>query len=179
MKPPNFRPASCPPPPPRHSGTTDLKGTLESEHGESTKLTIPAAPPLQFGGVVAKVGDLRAEARVRVTPKLPFVADFTKVPDGRTPAGWVNTQGKFSMVKFDGKPVLMKRNDNPNILVARTESYIAAPNLADYTIQSDVYGTKVKTDMPDIGVGNCRYQLQLIGNLQILKLHTWTPNPAW
>jgi hypothetical protein len=77
------------------------------------------------------------------------------------------------MVKFDGKPVLMKRHDNPNILVARTESFIAAPNLTDYTIQSDVYGTKVKTDMPDAGVGNCRYQLELVGNDQILKLHTW------
>src|SRR5262249_6099415 len=127
----------------------------------------------QFGNVVAKVGDLKAEARVRVTPKLPFIADFSKVPDGRTPAGWVNTQGKFATVKFGDKPVLMKRNDNPNILVARTEAYIAAPNLSDYTIQSDVYGTKVRTDMPDVGIGNCRYQLELAGNDQTLKLHTW------
>jgi hypothetical protein len=104
---------------------------------------------------------------------LPFIADFSKVPEGRTPAGWVNTQGKFAIVQFEGKPVLKKRNDNPNILVARTEAYIAAPNLADYTVESDVYGTKVSSDMPDVGVGNCRYQLELVGNDQILKLHTW------
>jgi outer membrane protein assembly factor BamB len=175
MKPPVYPPgiAAPPPPAPGTAGPPDLKGTLESEHGESTKLAIPAAPPLQFGDVIAKVGDLKAEARVRVTPRLPFVADFSKVPEGRTPAGWVNAQGKFAMVKFDGKPVLMKRNDNANILVARAEAYIGAPNLTDYTIQSDVYGTKVKTDMPDIAVGNCRYSLELVGNDQIVKLHTW------
>jgi hypothetical protein len=77
------------------------------------------------------------------------------------------------MAKSDGKPVLMKRNDNPNILVARAESYIGAPNLSDYTIESDVYGNKVKTDMPDLGIGNCRYQLELVGNEQVLRLHTW------
>jgi outer membrane protein assembly factor BamB len=176
MKPPAYpvgMPAP-PPPPPGTAGPPDLKGELSEKNGAATKLTVVGpAPPLQFGEVVAKVGDLKASARVRVTPKLPFTADFSKVPEGRTPAGWVNAPGKFAVVKFQDKPVFMKKNDNPNSLVANAETYIGAPSLSDYTIEADVYGTQVRSDMPDVAVGNCRYHLELVGNEQILKLHTW------
>ncbi len=114
----------APPAAPGAKGPPDLKGNVEPADGMETKLTIPPLPPLQFGVLDAKVGDLKGYARIRVAPKLPFVADFTKVPLGRTPAGWVNTQGKYSMIDFKGKPVLMKRNDNPNPLVARVNAYI-------------------------------------------------------
>jgi outer membrane protein assembly factor BamB len=163
-----------PPPAPGAKGPPDLKGKVEPANGAETKLTVAGpTPPLQFGGVNATLGELKAHARIRVSPKLPFVADFTKVPLGRTPAGWVNTQGKYSMIDFQGKPVLMKRNDNPNPLVARVNAYIGASNLSDYTIQSDVYGTKVRTDLPDMGVGANRYTLMLIGNSQELRVGDW------
>ena len=169
-------PVDGPPPPPATPGAKgppDLKGKLDSESGVETKLTVAEAPPLQFGVVDAKLGDVKGHARIRVAPKLPFVADFSKVPLGRTPAGWVNTQGKYSMISFGGRNVLMKRNDNPNPLVARVNAYIGAPNLTDYTIESDVYGTKVKTDLPDMGVGTCRYTLMLLGNDQKLRVVDW------
>jgi outer membrane protein assembly factor BamB len=162
-----------PPPAPGAKGPPDLKGKVEPANGVETKLAIAEPPPLQFGVLDAKLGDLKGYARVRVAPKLPFVADFSKVPLGRTPAGWVNAQGKYSMIEFKGRNVLMKRNDNPNPLVARVNAYIGAPNLSDYTIESDVYGTQLRTDLPDMGVGANRYTLMMLGNTQELRVDDW------
>ncbi len=177
MHPPVYPPGITPPPP-LPGSPPDLKGKLSAENGEETKLTIAGpAPPLQFGTVEATLGDLKVHCRVRVAPKLPFVADFSKVPLGRTPAAWVNTQGKYSVVPMPGaadkRPVLAKRNNNSNILVARSNAYIGAPTLSDYTIEADLYGTQVKTNLPDMGVGNCRYELTMAGNNQKLRLLSW------
>ena len=182
MHPPVYPPGITPPPPPPPGtpGPPELKGALSAESGEETKLTIAGpAPPLQFGTVEASLGDLKAHCRVRVAPKLPFTADFSKVPLGRTPAAWVNTQGKFAVVSAPkglntDRPVLMKRNNQPNILVARANAYIGAPNLSDYTIEVDEYGTKVKNDLPDMGCGNSRYELILFGNDQKLRVTSWS-----
>ena len=44
-----------------------------------------------------------------MAPELPYKADFSKVPEGRTPGGWVNTQGKFGVEKLpDGSFALKK-----------------------------------------------------------------------
>ncbi len=177
MHPPVF-PPGIPPPPPLPGKPPLLKGTLSADSGEETKLTIAGpAPPLQFGTVEATLGDLKTHVRVRVAPKLPFTADFSKVPLGRTPAAWINTQGKYSVIAGPAgvadHPIFSKRNNNPNILVARANAYIAAPTLSDYTIEVDEFGTKVKTDMPDMGCGNCRYELQLAGNDQKLRIVSW------
>jgi outer membrane protein assembly factor BamB len=180
MKAPVYPPGIVPPPAPPAGtpGPPNLKGALSEPNGTATKLTVASpAPPLQFGIVEASLGDLKAYCRVRVAPKLPFVADFSKVPLGRTPAAWVNTQGKFSVVNVPAladHPILAKRNNNPNPLVARANAYIGVPTLSDYTIEADLYGTKVMTDMPDMGVGNSRYELMLVGNAQKLRLLSWT-----
>ncbi len=164
-------PAKGPPPP-------VLQGTLGAMSGKSTTFTVAKERPVQFGRVVAKVGDLTGFARVRVAPALPFTADFTKVREGRAPAGWVNTAGKFSVVKLPtGETVLRKRNDNPSPLVARAHAYIGLPDQTDYTIESDVYGTKVRSDLPDIGIEANRYTLFLGGNIQQLRLYSWDALP--
>jgi outer membrane protein assembly factor BamB len=151
-----------------------LAGKLSATSGKAVKLTVASAPNGQFGGVTAKMGGLTAYARVRVAPVLPYTMDFARVPVGRTPAGWVNTAGKFAVVEKDGRHVLRKRNDNASPLVARANAYISSPDLTDYTVESDVMGTKVRDkDMPDIGISACRYTLLLVGNDQELRLNTW------
>lgn len=151
-----------------------LAGKLSETKGKATTLTAGKMPPAQFGQVVAKVGKLTGEARVRVVPVLPYVMDFEKVPVGRTPGAWVNTSGKFAVVKGpDGSFALRKRNDSPNPLVARANAYIGSPDLKDYTIQADVYSNKVRGNMADMGIGASRYTLLLVGNDQILRLNTW------
>jgi hypothetical protein len=58
--------------------------------------------------------------------------------------------------------------------VARVNAYIGHPSEKDYTVEAEIYGTRVRgKDMPDVGVGACRYSLLLIGNDQEVRLVTW------
>ena len=56
---------------------------------EATRLTVNTpkekAPPAQFGRVVAKLGKLTGEVRVRVVPTLPYKPNFANIPEKRTP----------------------------------------------------------------------------------------------
>jgi outer membrane protein assembly factor BamB len=167
------------PPPPKVKPTPPpaLKGKLSAMSGVSTKLTVGGNPPAQFGRVVAKMGGLTAYARVRVAPMMPYTMDFAKVPLGRTPAAWVNCQGKFAVVKMkDGTLALSKRNNHPSPIVYRTHAYIGLPSATGYTIEADVQGGKL-VEMPDIGVEANRYSLVLNGNAQSLRLVSWDALP--
>jgi outer membrane protein assembly factor BamB len=160
--------------PPKKGPPKPLAGELSAAKGATTKLTAAKAPAGQFGRVLAKFGGLTASVRVRVAPVLPYVLDLEDVPLGGIPGGWVNTQGKFSVIRLpDGTLVLSKRNDAPSPLVARANAYIGMPDLTGYTIESDVFGTKVRTDLPDMGIGANRYQFLMAGNDQELRLVSW------
>jgi len=162
-----------PVPPGAKQGPPALKGKLADD-----KLTVDAKVPNQAGYVVATLGKLSGKARVRVAPTLPYTQDFAKVPDGAYPGGWVNTQGKFLVKTLDkGEKVLAKVNDKASPLIARGNAYIGEPTLSDYTIQCDVMGTKVGGDMPDVGVVANRYTLMLQGNIQKLRLVSWSALP--
>jgi hypothetical protein len=157
----------------RRPGPPDLKGEIDKDG----KLTVAKGPPAQFGVVVAKAEGLTARARVRVAPVLPYHADFSKVPVGRTPAGWVNTQGKFVMQVLDGKHVLMKTATNPSPLVSRANAYITVPTATNYTIQADMMAENKGSDLPDMGLLANRYHLFLEGNTQRLRLMSWDVLP--
>ncbi len=110
-------------------------------------------------------------------PRLPYKQDFEKVPEGRTPGGWVNCQGKFAVQQKDGSKVLVKLATIASPLVSRANAYISKPGLSDYTIEADVMGGKKRDDMPDMGVVAVRYTLMLDGNKQRLRLVSWDTLP--
>ena len=56
------------------------------------------------------------------------------MPEGRTPGGWVNCQGKFAVQEVGGEKLLKKLNLNASPLVARANAYIGLPDLKDYTL---------------------------------------------
>jgi outer membrane protein assembly factor BamB len=154
-------------------GPPPLKGEIKGG-----QLIVDAKVPSQQGYVAAKLGNLVGKARVRVAPTLPYSQDFAKVPDGAVPGGWVNTQGKFRVTTLkDGEKVLAKVNDKASPLIARGNAFIGMPGLRDYTIESDVMGTQVGTDMPDVGVVANRYTLMLQGNIQKLRIVSWSALP--
>jgi outer membrane protein assembly factor BamB len=188
----SLAPMPTPPPvpnapkPPPGPTPPDLKGTITADG----KLTVDEKLPSQFGLVVAKSGDLTGVARIRVAPRLPYAQDFAKVPDNRTPGGWVNTQGKFAVITLkDGTKAMKKTATNASPLVARANAYMSVPTLAEYTVQADVMGTMVNVkpapggaagvvgDMPDVGVVASRYTFVLIGNEQVLRLISWDALP--
>jgi outer membrane protein assembly factor BamB len=165
------------PTPPLPPGAKTSPPPLKGEIAEG-KLTVEAKVPNQQGYVLAKAEGLTAKARVRVAPVLPYTQDFTKVPDGAVPGGWVNTQGKFYVGTLkDGQKVLKKVNDKASPLVARGNAYIGLPDLSDYTIECDVLGTKKGADLPDMGVCANRYTLILSGNIQKLRITSWYALP--
>ncbi|MBY0456288.1 MAG: PQQ-binding-like beta-propeller repeat protein, partial [Gemmataceae bacterium] len=87
-----------------------LAGKVEGTATDGT--VVLEKNPSQQGYVDVKVGAFTARTRIRVAPKVGFKADFDKAPDGSSPAGWVNTNGKFLVKKLpDGNQVLSKVND--------------------------------------------------------------------
>ena len=172
MKPPEgVAPMAGATPPPA------LVGKLSAESGETSTVTPAMAPPAQFGRVVIKSGNLTAECRVRVVPRLPYAPNLANIPEGRTPGGWVNCQGKFAIVMHEGKKVLKKLAVNPSPLVSRANAYISRPDSTGYAIRADIQGTKVRDDLPDVGVVANRYTLMLAGNTQQLRLTSWDALP--
>jgi outer membrane protein assembly factor BamB len=164
------------PEPPLPPGAKKAPPALEGTVTEGV-LTV-SKKPSQQGYVVAKIGSgAVGKARVRVAPSLPHTQDFSKVPDGAVPGGWVNTQGKYKVVTLNGEKVLAKVNDNPSPLISRGNAYIGTPDMHDYTIECEVMGTQVGADMPDVGVVANRYSLYLAGGIQKLRLNTWSALP--
>jgi hypothetical protein len=176
--------APAPPPPPA-PGTAPAPATtppakppvLQGKITESGELTVAKAPPGQFGLVVASAEGLTGSARIRVAPTLPFQPNFSNIPVGRAPGGWVNAQGKFVMAMLNGAPALMKTNTVASPLVSRAYTYLGKPTATDYTIQVDTLGTKKGPNMPDTGLLANRYTLLLDGNKQSLRLHSWDALP--
>ncbi len=160
-------------PPGAKKGPPALKGTIKDG-----TLTVDAKVPNQGAYVMAKAGKLTATVRVRVAPVLPYTQDFEKIADGGVPGGWVNTQGKFKVKTLkDGSKVLAKVNDKASPLLARGNAYMAMPGLSDYTVEADVMGTRVGGDLPDVGIGADRYTFYLAGNIQKLRLNSWSALP--
>ncbi len=153
-------------------GLPALKGMIEDG-----KLTVSKNVVNQQGFVQAMAGGLTAMARVRVPPKPPYFDDFERYPLGSVPPGWVNCQGKYVIAELKGNKVLKKVNTKTSPLVSRGNTYFGMPSLTDYTIESDVMGSKVGSDMPDIGIVANRYMLSLAGAVQKLRISSWEAIP--
>jgi outer membrane protein assembly factor BamB len=174
-------PEGAPKPPEGAPKPQPLQGDLAPARGDAVKsvtLTVKPAPPTQAGRVVATNMNLLGEARVRVAPALPYKPDFSKIPEGRSPSGWVNAQGKFVVEKLkDGSFVLSKTTAVASPLVARVNTYMAPPGLHDYTVEAEVMGLPNIDGLPDIGLVAARYTLMLAGNRQELRLVSWDALP--
>jgi outer membrane protein assembly factor BamB len=164
---------------PKAGGPPPLDATIDPATG---KITVNPKKPAQQGEVMAKAGSLTARARVRVVPQIPYKQDFTMVPAGAVPGGWVNTQGKYLVKELDGNKVLFKVNNNPRPPVARAYAYITGPQSTGYTIECDIMGVEKKGKLPDAGVLANRYTLYLDGKedangKRTLRLIAWEALP--
>jgi len=141
------------------------------------KLTVAKDVAGQQGYVMARAGNLMAVARVRVAPQLPYAPNLSKVPVGAMPGGWINVQGKYEVVEREGRRVIKKLANDARPPLSRVNAYITTPDASNYTIQADVLGTFVNQNLPDLGVINARYTLQLAGNKQELRILSWEALP--
>jgi outer membrane protein assembly factor BamB len=152
--------------------------------GKITNGALTVTPmPSQQGYVEFTSDPLKARARVRVVPQIPYKQDFDKIPVGGAPGGWMNTNGKFLVAKTKGangeEIVLSKLNTDSRPPLARANAYITAPDSSNYTIQADLMGTEVRSKMPDMGVVNSRYTLILAGTIDPTTLKRQVRIQSW
>jgi hypothetical protein len=139
------------------AGAVDANGTLRTD----------VAAGSQLGKVVAQVGSLTASARVRVIEPLPWSENF----ETGKPPHWIGGGPTLQAVQLNGEQVLVKKPSPTGI--HRHSAYFGPTSMSGYTIQADVMGTGRPRRMPDIGLINTGYMLDLQGNAQRVELRSW------
>jgi hypothetical protein len=181
MMPPIPKPGQKPDPTAKPTPVGNLKGEVDAD-GNFTA----AMGPHQGGAIIATAGSLAAHARVRVMPPLPWKFDFEQSPLEKPPLTWTGAGGKFAVTELDGNKCLVKLIDKPGAplstppkaLYARARTNYGSVDMHDYTVQADVRVTATVVSptvftMPDAGVIDSRYVLELQGSTQTLNIHVW------
>jgi hypothetical protein len=143
------------------------------------KYTAPADAGHECALVTCKVGELTGQARVRITPPLPWAFDFNAAPN--VPLTWIGGRVRWEVRKGDNgdqylakKTVLPTPKDPKNKLGTRSFVWMGPIDLANYTIQGDVLLKEVGGKLSDVGLIGSRYQLTIRGLNKKLRLDTWT-----
>ena len=123
------------------------------------------------GQVAFKAGEMRAAARVRLYPDLPWSEDFEALPAGSSPLYWIGAGNRFTVREREGGKVLAK--PFMDVGLERQNLYIGPPAMSGYTIQTDLMGTRKGRRRPDMGLVASGYTLDLMGNHQRLQIRDW------
>lgn len=160
-------------------GTAQATFTVEGPgqiSGDGT-FTAHAGAAHQAAFVTAKLGDLTAGARVRIVPDLPWKWDFEQGDD--LPITWLGGRVRYVLQDLDGERVAMKRDNIPagpgkfTKLGTRSRAWFGSPNLSNYTVQADFRAGSKNGKLPDMGLINQRYTLELQGEQQRLVALSW------
>ena len=128
----------------------------------------------QAGLIKAAVGELKAEARARVEPPLPWTETFDSYADGYVPPGWTNAvAGHFGVTTLDGKKVFQKAPDES--IFQRLRMFYGPTHWSNYTVELDLRSNTKRRQMADLGITAQRYTLVLYGNDSKLKIESWEP----
>jgi hypothetical protein len=125
------------------------------------------------GQVKATAGSLTAAARVRAFADLPWSFDFES---GKVPAEWVSA-GRLTIAGSDGGKTLHKAPVQTGL--NRATVYIGPATMKGYTVEADLKATRKGRRMPDLGLINGGYTLDLQGNHQRLQVRTWASELAF
>ena len=145
---------------------TGLTGTLQ----DST-FTPDKSAGAHAGTVTAQSGEMKATARIRVIPPLPWTEDFEKNELEKAPSHWIGATGKYFVRQKDGNKVLVKTPVQRGL--DKSNVYVGPPTMTGYQIQVDVLGTRNKRRLPDMGLIANRYTLDMQGRQQRLQIRSW------
>ena len=145
---------------------TGLTGELEDN-----QFTPDSSAGAHAGTVTAQSGEMKATARIRVIPSLPWTEDFESVELEKIPTHWIGATNKFFVREMDGNKVLVKTPVQRGL--NRSNVYIGPSTMKDYEIQIDLMGTKDKRRLPDMGLIANRYTLDMQGRHQRLQIRSW------
>ena len=143
-----------------------LTGTLQN-----STFTPEKSAGAHAGTVTVQSGDMKATARVRVIPSLPWTEDFEAIELEKAPGHWIGSAGKFFVREKDGNKVLVKTPARRGL--DRSNVYIGPATMANYQIQVDLFGTRNKRRLPDMGLIANRYTLDMQGRHQRLQIRSW------
>ena len=127
--------------------------------------------------VMATIGDLKAKARVRLVPPLPWQFDFEKEKD--MPLSWIGGRIRYVVQDLEGNKVAKKLDvlptpTNPkNQLGTRSQLFMGPSDMKNYTIQADFRLTEKNGRMPDVGVIDSGYTASLRAGDRKLRLYSW------
>ena len=145
---------------------TGLTGTLQNR-----TFTPDKSAGAHAGTVTAQSGTIKATARVRVIPPLPWTEDFEAIDLEKIPTHWIGATGKFFVREKDGEKVLVKTPVQRGL--NRSNVYLGPSTMKGYEIQVDLMGTKDKRRLPDMGLIANRYTLDMQGRHQRLQIRSW------
>jgi outer membrane protein assembly factor BamB len=121
----------------------------------------------QAGKVKVALAGKEAVSRVRVFKPLPWSEDFEA---GKVP-GYFLGAGRFTITDLEGSKVLHKAPVQTGL--NRATAFIGPSSLSGYTIEADLRAVKRGRRMPDLGLMNGGYTLDLQGNHQRLQVRSW------
>ncbi len=127
----------------------------------------------QAGKIKVTVAGKEAASRVRVFQPLPWSEDFE---GGRVPAYFLGA-GRFTIADLEGSKVLHKAPVQTGL--NRATAFIGPSSMSGYTIEADLRAAKRGRRMPDLGLMNGGYTLDLQGNHQRLQVRSWASELAF
>ena len=146
-----------------------LKGTVSADG----RFRPDPAAGNQAGKVKVTVAGKEAAARVRVFQPLPWSEDFE---GGKLPAYFLGA-GRFTIADLEGSKVLHKAPVQTGL--NRATAFIGPSSMSGYTIEADLRAAKRGRRMPDLGLMNGGYTLDLQGNHQRLQVRSWASELAF
>lgn len=129
--------------------------------------TAPASGPAGVK-ITATSGEATGSARSRVIPAFPWKFDFA---DGQVPTTWIGANYRHKPAEVDGATVLRKVSTIPK--GTRSQAWMGITTPHDYTIQADFHAINNDGQLPDMGLINQRYTLDMMG-AQRLQIRSWT-----
>ena len=130
--------------------------------------------------VEAKGLELKASARFRVIPALPYRNDFDSINlDAQSlrgesfaypPSTWLGARMRWQVLPTDNAENQILGNTLDRILFQRSMNFVGHPDMSGYTVAADVMSDGNRRVMSNVGLINQRYLIALIGNWQILEV---------
>ncbi|MCH2179789.1 MAG: PQQ-binding-like beta-propeller repeat protein [Mariniblastus sp.] len=145
---------------------------------DGNRVTAPATGADMAGTLIAKMDGKTATARIRYfNPAKQWKWDFEGFKGVQVPPQWLRAHIKVKPIMMeDGNTVLQaagigKGKGRPSHTV-----YMGRPDMADYTIQADVFLTEQRRQLPNIGLVANRYNMIIKGNVGRLVIQSWAPH---
>ena len=150
-------------------GLVGLDG-LVNHHGE---FEADSESAVQVGVLEAKVGSLTAQARVRVFSGPELEIDFQSTPVGQVPDYFLGARIHFKVQEDEGGNRFLVKNPAARS-IHRHRTLVGPSDWSDYTIEADLRATRTRRRVPDMGLINSGYTLDVMGAHQQIQLRSWT-----